>query len=1180
MVFIKRIDIRGFKTFSKKVSISLDRGFTVITGPNGSGKSNILDGLKFALGELSPKELRGASLSDLVHKSQAEGARSAHVAVQFENGDRRIPVESDLVTISREFSKGGEGIYRLNGRRMSRKQVQDILSSADIQVSGFNMIAQHAITRLAEIGSEERRRILEELIGIGVFEAKKAEAKQQLQQADVNLKVAAARVDEVRTRIEQLELERNNLLRFQLLKREIGGQQARILSGQVAGLERRRTSLSQQLEGEQEKLDAVRVERDALTKQRVRVEAERQRFEETTVTKGNQELFDIERKVAEAGSEMVKARTEVETRKNILSTRTKQHDALLLETQGIESKVKDLTASIRSLSARGASVEEKYVESLATVRKLAEKSQAARESLVEDEEKLGNLLGEIDGLSRALVEHTVASKSSSTKLDLTAGTLQSLEVRRQEFSQMVDELKLRIRELERLEKDEGKRLLGVEERAAQNLQLKGQKEREVEEALDVAKRARVTVIEFNTQKSLADSLQAEERALQKLEEMAKQGALDGILGRLEELVKFGDEHRKAVEAASAGWMSALVVKDLSVAVKCIESLKRTKLGRVKLIPLDDLELKDEGSELTETVGVVGPLSAVIRCDKMIAPAVEFVFGDTVLASNQKAAFLTAASGRRCVVISGDLYEPGGGLESGYYRAPFDVSTLVPRYNALEGLEKTVKSLESLVQRQRGEIDRLDLEIRRQGEERVESAKTRETLMKEVEAARKSLERLREALQTTRKRIGSLEGSIEREKQLLDEMVGKQVELKKRLSVLEEEKARMRVEQRRQILGEMEQERVRVAGETEALLREKLDLESKLASQHSSLDTLRPNYDPVRIQLRSFESEIGKEESRVKEALGRMEQLQQQVRELEHEKNRVVESLGAVSGEREKYNVQFGEIEKKLQALLEQMDPVNSTVSELKAGLREVDTQLAMWKSQLSGLGLEAPLEVGEEFVREAEELKRVLQDEMDEIGAVNQLAVQQYDSQKDGYKQLSVRITELEREKLGIIDFMNELESKKRDAFMSAFNRVNDTFQSLFAEMTDGQGHGRMALENPDSPFEGGLDVFLQFPGKPELTMGSASGGEKSVATVCYLLALQQIHPMPYYVMDEIDAHLDVLNTKRLATLVRSRSKGSQFIVISLKDTTISRADRVYGVFQEKGMSQVISLPARAVAVD
>ncbi len=239
MVFIKRIDIRGFKTFNKKVSINFGTGFTVITGPNGSGKSNILDSLKFALGELSPRELRGRSLSDLVHKSQGEGARSAYVAVQFDNTDRKLPVDSDLVTISREFSKGGEGIYRLNGRRLSRKQVQDIMSSADIQVTGFNLISQHAITRLAEISTEERRKILESLIGIGTFETKKAEARVQLSEADLNLKVASARVDEVRQRIEQLERERNDLLRSNLLKTEINSQQARILSAQILSLETR-----------------------------------------------------------------------------------------------------------------------------------------------------------------------------------------------------------------------------------------------------------------------------------------------------------------------------------------------------------------------------------------------------------------------------------------------------------------------------------------------------------------------------------------------------------------------------------------------------------------------------------------------------------------------------------------------------------------------------------------------------------------------------------------------------------------------------------------------------------------------------------------------------------------------------------------------------------------------------
>ncbi len=1174
MVFIKRIDIRGFKTFSKKVSISLDKGFTVITGPNGSGKSNILDALKFALGELSPKELRGQSLSDLVHKSQGEGARSAYVAVQFDNSDRKIPVGSDLVTISREFSKGGEGIYRLNGRRLSRKQVQDILSSGDIQVTGFNLIAQHAITRLAEIGTEERRRILEELIGIGVFETKKAEAKEQLQQADLNLKVAAARVDEVRQRIEQLERERNDLLRYMLLKSEVGKQQARILSGQIAGLEAKRSSILSVLEEEQGKLEDVRRERDSLTQERARVENERRRFEEKTVNQGNQELFEIERRIAEASGEVVKARTEAETVRTILATRMKQEASLAKEMEEMDASIKQLTGSVRSFSARKSGFEEEFNESSAMAEKLTQTLKTSRESLGEDMKNLEVVQDEIDGLGKELAKLTATSKGSSTKLDLTSGHLQTLESRQQEFGQLADELKKRIREMEGLEKEEEKRLQTIEEKAKEYTELKGQRQKEIEEALDVAKRARVTVVEFNTQRNLAQNLQAEERAIQKIEEMADEGAIKGVVGRLEDLVKFNEEYGKAVEAASDGWMRALVVRDLSVAIKCVESLKRTKLGRVKIIPLEDLELKDPELDYEEKPGIVGPLSSVIRSDKVIVPAVRFVFGDTILATHQRTAFLTAANGLRCVVTSGDLYEPGGGLESGYYRAPFDITTMIPGSTALEGLEKTVKSLELIVQRQRLDIDRLEAEIDRLREDRVSASKTREALTREVDVARKSLDHTRSRLQESRRRIDSLRNSMEREKLLLDETTEKQSEMKRRLAALEEQRDRLKIGSRQATVSQLERERDRAVGETEALLREKLDLESKLASYQSTLDTLRPGYDQVKIQLRSLESEIRKEGGRIKDSNEKAETLQQRMKEMEGEKERLVGSLGAVGEERKKYEDQFAEIEKNLRSLLERMDPLNSSVMEMKAGLREVETQLSMLKSQLLSLGFETPLEVAPELTREAEDLKRVLQNELDDIGAVNQLAVQQYEEQKDGYKQLSVRINELEREKLAIVDFMNELDRRKRETFMSAFNRVNNTFQQLFSEMTSEGGHGRMVLENPEDPSAGGLDVFLQFPEKPELTMSSASGGEKSVATVCYLLALQQIHPMPFYVMDEIDAHLDVLNTKRLATLVRSRSKGSQFIVISLKDTTISRAERVYGVYPEKGVSRVISLPA------
>ena len=1175
MVFIKRIDLRGFKTFNKKVSISLGKGFTVITGPNGSGKSNILDSLKFALGELSPKELRGRNLSDLVHKSQGEGARSAYVAVQFDNSDRKLPVDSDLVTISREFAKGGEGVYRLNGRRMPRKQVQDIMSSADIQVTGFNLISQHAITRLAEISPEERRKILEGLTGIGTFETKKALAKVELQDADMNLKIAAARVDEVRQRIEQLERERNDLLRYNLLKDEINNQQARILSAQILSLESQQSEISRTLEQEQSKLDQVRQEREGLTQQRAKIEEERSRFEEKTVTQGNKELFDLERRIADASKGVIEAKSTAETAKNLVTTRFRQRDAFTKQAEEMELSIRPLSSSIKSLQSHKKVLEEKLEESTTKLEKIIQKVAASRESLDQDSRHLQEVQDEIDGLGKELANLTAQSKGSSTKLDLTASHLQTLEARQKEFTQLSEELKNRIKEMEKLHKEEEKRLESIESKTKEYGELKDQRRKEIDEAFDIAKKARVTVVEFNTQKNMVDDLGAEDKAIEKIEEMADEGALKGIHGRLEDLIKFPEEYRKAVQAASGGWMKSLVVKNLEVAIRCVESLKRTKLGRVKIVPLDDLELPDQETDFEESSGVIGPLSKVVKSDKIISPAVRFVFGDTILATTQRAAFLTASKGQRCVVTSGDLYEPGGGLESGYYRAPLEISSLVPRSTALESLEKTVKSLETVVQRSRSDVDRIEKELGELLEDRVSAAKTREALARDVETAKKSFERTRGFLQQTTRRIEGMQSSMTKEQALLKETAEKQAEMKRRLTVIEDERVRLRIDPRRSALSQLERERDQASKENQATLREKLELDSRLSKEQSTLETLRPGIDQIRIQLRALESEVSREETRATAAAERLETLDKEMKEFGQEKERLLGNLDSVAGERKKYEKQFAEVEQATRKLLQMMDPLNAKVTDLKASLREADAELVIFKSQLRSLGHDTPLETHPDLIKEAEEMKRVLEQERDEIGAINQLAAQQYESQKEGYKHLSVRIGQLEQEKLKIINTMNELERQKLDTFMDAYNKVNETFQTIFGEMTGGEGNGKMVLDNPENPFEGGLDILLQFPGKTMLTIGSASGGEKSVSTVCYLLALQQIHPMPFYVMDEIDAHLDVLNAKRLASLIRSRSSLSQFIVISLKDSTISQAERVFGVFIDKGSSQIVSLPLR-----
>ena len=1176
MVFIKRIDIRGFKTFNKKTSIGLDRGFTVFTGPNGNGKSNILDGLKFALGELSPRELRGGSLSDLVHKSMGQNANSAYVAVQFDNTDRKIPVDSDLVTVSREFSRGGEGIYRLNGRRLSRKQVQDILSSGDIEVTGFNLIAQHSITRLAEISTEERRRILEDLIGLGVFETKKTEAKAQLQEADLNLKVAASKVDDVRTRIEQLERERNDLLRYRMLQNEIAKEQGRILSYRFNRLEKDKLSTLNSLNETQQSLDELRKEREKLVEERRTLQEQRREFEEKTVAEGNQQLFNLEREIAEVANRLAQAKAEANSAQNILNTRTRQRTSLIEKIEEIEINTKQLTSEIRSITAKKLGLEERLHETRTKADKLSQSVSENREGLNVDTKKQEDLDSQIQSLEKALSTQIVSSKASLAKLDLTASHLQTLETREQEFSQLADELKNRIRDMEKLEKEEEKRLESIHEKAKQYTELKHQRRKEIEEALDVAKRARVTVTEFNTQRNIADSLQTEEKALQKIEEMADEGAIKGVLGRLQDLIKFNEEYSKAVEAASAGWMHALVVKDLGVAIKCVESLKRTRLGRAKIIPLEDLELPEDASQPEKSAGLIGPVSEVIKSEKTLLPAVQFVFGDTMLATNQRAAFLTAAKGRRCVVTSGDLYEPGGGLESGYYRAPFDASSLVPRSAALEGLERTVKSLETIVQRQRLDLDRLEVELDTLREDRVASGKTREALARDVQLARQSFERTRTGLQKTKRQAETFRKSIERERAALDEIAAKQGEIKRQLSMLESERSKLRIGQRRAMLSQMEDERDQMVVEADRLLREELESSSKLASHESNFETFKPGLDQLRIQIRSLESEIHRADNQAIESANKTKQLQEENKKLNEKKMLLVDSLGSVSDERRKYEEKFGEIEKLLNQLIRKMDPVNSTISDLRATLRETELQVEMALGQLRSLGFEKPLQVAEGALQDAEKTRENLEHELKEIGGINQLADRQYEEVKGGYKQLSVRINELEKEKLAILDFMNELDKRKLDAFITAFTKVNQTFQEIFHDITNG-GNGRMVLDNPEDPFSGGLDVLLEFPGKTEMTIGSASGGEKSVSTVCYLLALQQIHPMPFYIMDEIDAHLDIVNTKRLASLLKSRSSQSQFVVISLKDTTISQADRIYGVYIDKGESRVISLPTRNV---
>ena len=1178
MVYIKRIDLRGFKTFGKKTTIHLGRGLTIITGPNGSGKSNVLDSVKFALGELSPKELRGETISDLVYKgnSQTVHTRAAYVAVQFDNHDRRIPIDAEAVTISREFRRGGEGIYRLNGKRVSRKQLTDILSSADIQVSSFNIVPQHAITRLAEVTTEERRKIIEDMIGIAVYDTKRTSSQVELQQADLNLQVASAKIEEVRLRVESLEREKNDYQKFVQVRNEINQLQAKEVSFKIKKANDETTSLNHEIAQCQQKIQELKSKRDTLLNEKSKIDAAKRELEESLSEAGSNKLFDIQRKMGDTSAAVAGLKAKANAIEAGIKAFQKQKNELNHKSFELSQRITECAAKLPELKTQNESLSEAIAQNQAIIDQSGEAQLKLRQSLGETSRDAQEVDRSINAVTERMIRTDAQIKASTTKIDLLEKYLKTLSSRKTESENLIQSIQDRIQDLNKVQQTELAMDKETDRKITACSELMKQRQHEVKQAEEVTKRAAVALVELETQRKMANTLTTEDKALGLIEEMSKAGALPDIYGRLSTLVEFRAEYRKAVEAAAAGWMKALVVKDIESAVSCIEVLKKTRVGRIKLIPTEG---GPEHQKLRTPVGiegVVGPIVDVITFDSHFKDAVHHVFGDTVLTLNQKAAFLVSLRGIRAVALTGDLYESGGGMETGYFRQPVDFTDLLLADKTVNQLKITLSSLEKMASKTKEDITRISQEVEELRKNKVKTQSFLQSTQREIEDFKSNIDRTKRSVEETVSRIEGNTREVATEQTILAACSLLQQKTRTQLSMLEKQRDAIRYPLSAAQL-QSEDDYRKLTNKLNDLLRQRLEVEGLIQSQTSTLSVLEPTLAQTTDQIKDVENQLETLQGDHTRTLSELADFESQLKDLEVSRNKLSEELSVFKSKRDEFETQLMKIESEITRMIDQLDPLSDELAQLTASEKNLQMQIQFHMNELRELGYNDVVTVDRNEMEQIAKTVASLKKELASIGAVNELAVSQYEEVKENYKHLATRIYEVEKEKLSIIKFMNELDQQKLDAFMKAFNQVSQSFNEIFSTVTSGTG--RLFLEKPETPFEAGADVRLQFPGKGEMTIGSASGGEKSVGTVCFILALQSIHPMPFYMMDEIDAHLDVLNSQRLADLLKRKSQGSQFITVSLKDVTITRGDTVYGVFIQDGVSQVVSLPMQEVNV-
>ncbi|MGC8997793.1 MAG: chromosome segregation protein SMC [Candidatus Bathyarchaeia archaeon] len=1174
MPYIKKIEIKGFKSFGHTAKIVLDKGFTAITGPNGSGKTNVVDAVLFALGELSTKRLRAENAAKLIfhgsEKAGLERARMAKVIIQFDNSDGRIPVDTATVTISREVYRNGQSVYRLNGRRISRVHIMEILSMAGISSTSQNIILQGTITRLTDISPMERRKIIEDLVGIAQYDAEKAEAEEKLRAADISIRTAMGRIDEVQRRVEDLERERNELLRYNFLKNEIKKFEAVKLSHDIVQIQEKIKRDSIQAEKIKSRLEKIRALRDQYRQKRKEIEGEWRKLSSEIVEEGGSQVFRVQMKIGELKSKLTELATKISSGKTSLEGLKKVRGNSLQQYQSIRDEIRENRLKIRRLRSEYERIMSQINSKQAEHDALAQEAAQLWESIGENSKRIREIELQLDKDYKRLAFLRSEHAKSQTAIKIRERRLRDLNERKERFASTLGELGKSLAELIKVQKEQKAQLKNLERMLERRIAQKEAIEREIAEAGKIAESAREAVVEFATQRELAETVAAEEKALKSIEELGELGVIQGVYGRLRNLIKIDKAYQQAIEVAAGGWLDALVVKDFDAAFTCTETLRRMKLGRIKIIPLEAVSAA-KPVKVPEDRNVNGAAFSFIKCAKQYEPAVYFVFGDTLIVPEEKTAFELSSRGYRVVTVNGDLYEPGGALESGYYRAPIDFSAIIPSEAAIKSLDEAVKALQQHLSRRGGDIASLEEEIDRT---RVEIARLSEaitTLDREIARVKRSVKRTKSNVRRIEANIKRILGEIEAERAKIWTYRAERSTLQKEIRKLQSELASLRRKVDPANIQEMEVKREKLAEEINTLRQKLGTVQTEISTLQSQFDNvLRVGYKNAKIQLAKVEQQMRKVEVEVEEALQEREKLKQELAELEKSRVELSKTVLSAKEEAQKFSSQIDEIDKELRKIEAEYEETDRLLNQYQLNIQTSMIQLEQWQNQLRQFGYEKPLEVTAKEVEEAEASLRMLQFELDRISGVNQLALSHYAEQISRYKELSLRMNELEREKQAILKFMEEIESKKHKVFMEAFEKINQNLQKYFSKLTGG-GAATLILENPEQPFSGGIDMIVQFPNKPSIVVSGASGGERSVAAVAFLFAIKDFTPASFYILDEIDAHLDAFHVSRLADVLLEESEKAQFIVITLKPEMVNKAQRVYGVYGRNGVSNIIS---------
>lgn len=1180
-LYLKSLELQGFKSFPDKIKLDFGKGLTAVVGPNGSGKSNIGDAVRWVLGEQSTKTLRGSKMEDVIFAGtqKRKSVGFAQVTLNIDNSSRTLDVENDIVSVSRKLYRNGDSEYMINGKIVRLKDVVELFMDTGLGRDGYSIIGQGRVAEIVSNKSDERRQIFEEAAGISKIRYKKEESQKKLSAAEENLIRLRDIVTELEDRVGPLKLQSEKAKKFITLSEEQKNLEITLWV---------------------KKLDELKVNLSAFDDKCLMKTAEYENLEN--------ELDDIDKSVEDFYKSMQSTSVKIEKLRTEILDTEKNKANVIADIAVLNNDIEHLNTDIKNILAKQSESEnEKNNINLqienenSNIKNYENSINELTEEIKSTEQRLGNLALKTDEYNKnyqSLNEqlNNLYIQKSQLEFSITSDNKLSEESKDgiEKALQMQSDANENLEKYQSDAKETKKALIGIEEHILEhNNKINGfsklilSKEEKLSQFKSQLSSNQIKLSELTSKKKILEDLENNLEGFgYSVKEVIKSGIsgrISGVFGTVAQLIKVDSKYSLAIETALGGALQNVIVKDEDTAKRCIRLLKENRLGRATFLPVTSVKgysLNENNLDLQD--GFIDYANKIVKYNSQFSGIINYLLGRIVIAENIDCATNIAKKYSykfRIVTLDGQIINAGGSFTGGSASKSTGVLTRkneIEKVNCeIDNLSKSCNEYKDKLTVYQAEYDKLvcDCEAQKDALATVNTDKVRfeyelnhlNLMLSQMEL---SVGEGDEHIKSLQDKNTVLENNIVRNKELLEkcceDIQSKETVFKSNQDLKQnysDDKEKLASEISLLRLKKLETEKDKQACENKII-----QLQANIENNNTGIKQELERLENCKVSIQNKKTEIDEKQQYLDNTESANEQINDKINNLQKEHTEYEKNANEKRAYQKIKSDEKEVISREIAKVTEQKLSVQKDYDSIISQLWE---QYQMTRSQASEIIIE---------ISDYAQAKKQLTDiktKIRSLGTVNVDAIEEYKEVSERYEFMTSQIEDVEKSKKELENLISELTSNMKTMFTESFNIINENFKKIFVELFGG-GKAELVLTEPENVLESGIEIIVAPPGKVIKNLSLLSGGEQAFIAIAIYFSILKLRPSPFCVLDEIEAALDDVNVSKYANYLRNFTDTTQFIVITHRRGTMEEADVLYGVtMQEKGISKLLKMDTK-----